>query len=376
MEIPLKVLHAPATVGGNAGRLAQSEKSLGISNYCITKSQNYFNYNVDEVLERNSRFKTLLNIFYWGLVRIWDFNVIHYNFGSTIFPAREVEFSGNPLRKIIKKIYYNLVEQFDLKLASVGKKAIFVTFQGDDARQGDYCRQHYKIHFAHEVGKDYYSDTIDKWKRERIEEFDRYADVIYAVNPDLLHVLPKKAKFLPYSGVDFNEWKPIWVHEGEDFTPHVIHAPSHRLVKGTSYIEAAVKRLQAEGVQLKFTLVEGMSNSEARKVYETADLVIDQLLAGYYGGLAMELMTLGKPAICYIREEDMVFLPKEMREEMPIINATPDTIYDVLKEWITIRKKELHQRGKDSRKYVERWHDPMKIAQIVKEDYERVLKEK
>ena len=68
-----------------------------------------------------------------------------------------------------------------------------------------------------------------------------------------------------------------------------------------------------------------LSNKEARKRYETADILIDQLLAGWYGGLAVELMALGKPVICYIREDDLKYIPKEMRDELPIINA--NTLY-------------------------------------------------
>lgn len=376
MSHPIRVLHAPTTVGGNSSRLAFAEKQLGLKNFCLSRSKNYFNFQADDILEGNSRLKTLFKTLVWGGIKILEFDVIHYNFGTTIFPSREIELSGGKSKRFLKKIYYKILEQLDMKLASWAGKAIFVTFQGDDARQGDYCRRNYSIHFANEVGPGYYSDTTDGWKRERIKVFNKYADVIYAVNPDLLHVLPKKAKFLPYSGVDLNVWRPVWSPEGEEFIPHVIHAPSHRQVKGTIYIEEAVKRLKEEGIQFKFTLIEGISNAEARKIYETSDLLIDQLLAGFYGGLSMELMSLGKTVMCYMREEDMVFLPKEMREMLPIINVTPDTIYSVLKEWLTIRKKEIHQRGKASRRYVERWHDPIKVAQIVKEDYERVLSTK
>ncbi|MEZ5918585.1 MAG: hypothetical protein R3D66_01245 [Alphaproteobacteria bacterium] len=31
---------------------------------------------------------------------------------------------------------------------------------------------------------------------------------------------------------------------------------------------------------------------------------------------------------------------------MPIINAEPDTLYEVLKEWLTTRKNELAERGR------------------------------
>jgi hypothetical protein len=48
----------------------------------------------------------------------------------------------------------------------------------------------------------------------------------------------------------------------------------------------------------------------------------------------------------------------------------------VLKNWLTIRRGELISVGKASRAYVERWHDPMKIALMMKQDYEAVMREK
>ena len=75
-------------------------------------------------------------------------------------------------------------------------------------------------------------------------------------------------------------------------------------------------------LDFEFILIEGLSHSEARHLYQTADLLVDQLFVGWYGGLAVECMALGKPVICYIREEDLAFLPAQMRQDLPIINAT------------------------------------------------------
>jgi hypothetical protein len=122
-----------------------------------------------------------------------------------------------------------------------------------------------------------------------------------------------------------------------------------------------------------FVLVEGRSNADARLLYEQADLVIDQLLAGWYGGLAVEVMALGKPVISYLRRSDLVFIPPKMRDELPIIEADPDSIYSVLREWLTIKVGDLMERGVKSRDYVENWHDPVKIARRMKADYERIF---
>ncbi len=81
-------------------------------------------------------------------------------------------------------------------------------------------------------------------------------------------------------------------------------------------------------------------------------------------------MALGKPVLGHIREADLTYIPPQMRADLPVIRAAPTTIYAVLKEWLTVRKHELPARGQRSRAFVEKWHDPRKIAALVIADYQ------
>lgn len=369
----LKILHAPTTVGGNPQNISRAEKKLGYESYTVTFKQNYFGYDADEVIFDDNKSKVFHELKRWKFIfkALRKYNVIHYNFGQTLTPIRRYPLSKfYPKWKvyIFNNICCRLTEFIDLKIARLLNKVTVMTYQGDDARQGDYCIKHYPIHFAHEVGDNYYSLKNDILKRERIKKIDKYADIIYAVNPDLMNILPKRTKFLPYANIDPEDWKPVWGNDNPDI-PHIVHAPSHREVKGTKYILEALEKLNAEGVPFCYTLVENKSHDEARKIYQTADLLVDQLLAGYYGGLAVELMALGKPVIAYMREEDMHYLPDGMWQECPVINAVPETIYAVLKEWLTTKKKDILSQGRLSRAYVEAWHDPIKITKTITNDY-------
>jgi glycosyltransferase involved in cell wall biosynthesis len=153
-----------------------------------------------------------------------------------------------------------------------------------------------------------------------------------------------------------------------------MHAPTDRRVKGTRHLLDAVERLRGEGVELELVLVEGLSHAEALAAYEQADLVVDQLLAGWYGAVAVELMALGKPVVAYIRDEDLGAIPDGMRADLPVIHATPETLADVLREWLTTRRDELPEVGRRGRAFVERWHDPRTIAARMKDAYERSVK--
>lgn len=383
----IRVLHCPGIVAGNAQHLARAERELGIESWAVALVESPFRYETDEVLWDGKGSAVMREIRRWRLLwrALKGFDIIHFNVGQSIMP-HWVSARGIPgiqplsIRKWLRRRAYNgyarLFDLRDLPLLKFAGKGIVMTYQGNDARQGDFCRANFEINPESEVEPGYYSSKSDSHKRFCINKFAKYADRIYALNPDLLWVLPPHAQFLPYSHIDLRDWRPVSYGNLDSKVPVILHAPSHRGVKGTNYILDVVSRLKREGFTLEFRLVEGVSHTEARRIYEQADLLIDQLLCGWYGGLAVELMALGKPVICYIREGDLKFIPEQMRQDLPIINATPTTIYEVLKEVLTDRKYELQQVGRVSRTYVEKWHDPLKIAAKLKGEYEAIMASK
>jgi hypothetical protein len=346
----LRVLHAPCLAAGNPGRLARAERALGLASWCASADPNPYGYAVDEQLRTIPQGRLGFELQRWHLLAraLREFDVVHFNFGRTLFP--------------------NAV-QLDLPLLRRAGKAIFMTFQGDDARQGDYCRANFEISFAARVDAGYYAD--DREKRARIARIDAYAHGIYALNPDLLHVLPARARFLPYANVDLEAWRAAaWPHNAH---PVVVHAPTHRAVKGSDLIVAAADRLRAEGERFELVLVENMSHADARRAYERADLAIDQLFAGWYGGFAVEMMALGRPVLSYVREADLRFLPQGMAADLPVIPVKPQEVYEKLKDWVRAPRERLQEIGRRGRAYVERWHDPLRVAAILKADYEAAL---
>lgn len=101
------------------------------------------------------------------------------------------------------------------------------------------------------------------------------------------------------------------------------------------------------------------------EIYRQADIIIDQLCIGAFGMLSLERMALGKPVICYIRENLIETYPSEL----PIINANPKTIYNQLRSIIS-NGELLRNLGEKGRVCVERHHDSIKIAHQLKSLYE------
>lgn len=341
----------------------------------VVFSRSPYDYPVDEVVWGNAERGVVRELKRWRLLvrALRDFDVVHFNFGTTIAPERiALDVPGADAAGFAYRTYARLLEQLDLPLLRRAGKAIFVTFQGSDARQGDVATGGGAERLADEA-REFYTPESDENKRRRIRRLERYADGIYALNPDLLGYLPPRARFVPYAHVDPRMWEPPATPAGSRRRPLVVHAPTKRALKGTRFLLDAVARLQAEGLEFDLRLVEGVTREEAKTVYRSADLVVDQLLIGWYGGVAVEAMALERPVIAYLRDDDLSVLQPEMRAEIPVIPAQPATIHDVLKELLTTRRGELAEIGRRGRDYVGRWHDPLRIAQGHVADYEAAI---
>jgi glycosyltransferase involved in cell wall biosynthesis len=166
--------------------------------------------------------------------------------------------------------------------------------------------------------------------------------------------------------VDVEAFEPIWPDAGREI--RIVHAPSDEGIKGSARIVEAVERLQKR-YPIDFRIVRGLPHAEAIELYRSADLVIDQVLAGWYGGLAVEVMAMGKPVAAYIRDEDLGVLPEGMSDDLPIVRLHPDTLEEDLAAAIEQRDT-WREVGERSYEYVRRWHHPRKIAREMLRNYE------
>jgi glycosyltransferase involved in cell wall biosynthesis len=135
-----------------------------------------------------------------------------------------------------------------------------------------------------------------------------------------------------------------------------VHAPSDRKKKGTEYVIAACAHLPVE-----LDIVEGLPHEQARKRYARADIVVDQLNAGWHGVFALEAMALGKPVVTYLKPDVVEKSAEGYGIRIPIVSATADSLADALRPLIEspALRREL---GAASRAYVEQVHDIDRIA--------------
>ncbi len=116
-----------------------------------------------------------------------------------------------------------------------------------------------------------------------------------------------------------------------------------------------------EQLPVELEIVEGLHHDEARRLYERADIVVDQLNAGWYGLFAIEAMALGKPVVTFLHDEAVARTEEAFGVRVPIVSATADTLVERLRPLVE-SADERRRIGAESRAYVERVHDADALA--------------
>lgn len=179
----------------------------------------------------------------------------------------------------------------------------------------------------------------------RLDEFPTFVST-----PDLLLDCPS-ATWLPLV-VDVAAWSS---QTGPDLVTgmSVLHIPSRRTppIKGTQFVDPALAKLSAQGV-CNYISPNSVSHAAMRPLVQGADIVIDQLLTGSYGVAAVEALAAGRLVVGNVHPD----VRDRIADDVPIIDAAPDTLESVLKDVLDDSEKylEIAARGPE---FVRKWHD-------------------
>lgn len=349
----LRVLHGPVNNGNQAWSLSRAERQVGLASDLVVASASWAGYRADRVL--GGRLSRVL----FGLSAPFRYDALHFYYGR-LFAAPERWLAAGGIR--------SMVATLEVRLAKLLGRRTVMTLQGCDVRiasrsqardPATMCAQGRCAFFAACVS------TTDRQRLGMIRHLLPLMDHVYYLNPELGHEVPGAA-FMPYASVDIHAIVPEPPRaEGR---PLIVHAPSDPAIKGTADILAALERLR-DRFDFDVEIVTGVSHEAAMAAYRRADLAIDQIHAGWYGGFAVELMAMGKPVASYIRNRDMTFVPRDMEAALPVYRIAPDTLEADLAAILADRAS-WGERGLASRRFVEAWHDPLRIAAQLANVYE------
>jgi len=182
--------------------------------------------------------------------------------------------------------------------------------------------------------------------------YGKRADAEIVGSYDAIRWVPEAHVIPP--GLDLRPFTPV--PPSDRARPLVVHAPSNREKKGTADVIAACAELPVD-----LDIVEGVPHDTARERYARADIVIDQLNAGWHGVFALEAMALGKPVVAHLKPDVVERSAAGYGVRIPIVPATAETLVDVLRPLVEqpALRREIGAAG---RAYVERVHDIDRIA--------------
>lgn len=265
----------------------------------------------------------------------------------------------------------NWFPYWDIKIAKKLGKKVYMTLQGCDVRLAAESNRRNRFTPCSNGQCSAFRACVsnyDNLRRKMISDLLPLCDQVFFLNPELGHYL-SGGVFLPYASAEVEK---VEVHIPRvDRITRIVHAPSDGNIKGTRLILDALESIRPR-LDFELVLVQHKTHHEAMELYKGADLAIDQVLAGWYGGFAVEMMAMGIPVMCWLREEDFRFLPNGLRTDLPILNINPETLARDIERYL--REKDSWQKWSDaSRKYVLKWHNPRRIAESMIKTYKDPL---
>lgn len=268
-------------------------------------------------------------------------------------------FDGGPLRSTCWLCYLE-----PLLLKAAGVRSVILAFGADVF---DLTRAP-NPYFVHAMAQDYPAHRFLRRRIARkIDLWTYWADHIVSGVDWVYYQSYWDTLTLGHFAIDTEKVKPTGPKEACASGPlNILHAPNHRTLKGSSFVIAAVDELKAEGLDIEITLLEQRPNAEVLAAIAAADVVVDQLIVGWYAMFALESMALSTACICYIDPElEKLYVRTGLLEpgEIPLISAAPETIKDTLRALAADRSR-LRDAGARGRVYVEKHHSLAAIGQV------------
>jgi hypothetical protein len=136
----------------------------------------------------------------------------------------------------------------------------------------------------------------------------------------------------------------------------VLHAPNHRLIKGTKFLVQAIDRLKKKGLNIELVLLERVQNEEVKRQMFLCHVVAEQFNMGWHGLNGIEGMASGKPVLCFLRGDlKQLYRLFSFAGDCPIINTPVDRIEENLKN-LYYQPELCEELGRLGRTYVEKYH--------------------
>lgn len=256
--------------------------------------------------------------FYNFLRFFWKYDVFFFLSGETLLTRK--------LRPLEFRLYKLL-----------GKRIVML-FVGADIRSPKYLQWKSEHIFEYLKGTEEPKKT-EPFQDKLIRDARKFAEKIFVSTPDLLDIIPE-AEYFPVMldieqfSRDLEAAEPF---EKPDDEIWILHAPSGPVNKGSKHIHHVLRIFEKESnCKVKLVIPTEHHEAETRsytltrydllRYYKSCDIVIDQMIIGWYGMQSVEALYAGCKVICYIDEKYFQFLDKDS----PIIISSVENLLKTL----------------------------------------------
>jgi hypothetical protein len=328
----IKVLCGYVNTGGIAYKIAEGLRKNGVKADSVVIDDHLFSYPFHKKMNFTGNKPSFINRlikYYYFIKHALKYDVFIFNTRSTM-----------------------LAKKGDLKLLKLFGKKTAMIYVGCDIRDKNYYLQSpEKFTVCRNCSVEYQVKIGCVMEDKLVESavIQKYIDAPFSHPFDAM-ILNGKFNYL-YLLLELEKYQPKYETNSKI---KIVHIPSDDGIKGTNYVMAAIEKLKNKNVEFEFELIRNKPHDEVIGSIRNSDILIDQMVAGWYGLISIEAMALGKTTVCFLRDELYNYIP-----DIPIINLNPDNLADGLKKLI-MEKEKLGGYGMAGRKYAEKYHDYIK----------------
>lgn len=330
----LRIFHGPENIGGIGRYLAdwQREKKNSRSDFIVYCDNTPFqNSHKNLHLEEKNGFTALFMKIKFFVQALNEYDLFHFYFGKSLLPLNlDLPF----LRLCKKRIIMNYVGS-DIRLTSVEKKRnpyYHLRLEAEKKQAPPELIKKIKIVWQ--------SIWFDRCIAPR--NLYAHANQLIPSGKIIRDIWTTNTIILPDAPPAFQTKK----------NPVILHAPTNPERKGTKYIIQAIEWLEENHFKFEFLYPKNLPHDELIEIIKNrADIVVDALLSGGYGNLAMEGMGYGKSVCGFILDEI-----RSLNPDLPVVHCTIETIKDKL-AWLINNPEERLRISKAGWEFAKKHYD-------------------
>ncbi|MFN8153654.1 MAG: hypothetical protein U0Y08_05110 [Bacteroidia bacterium] len=290
-------------------------------------AETHYKTNYTHVCEvsRHSALYVYLYTFCFFVYSLFRYDVFHFFSGETILTRK--------------------LRRFEFMVYRLLGKRLVMHFVGSDVRNPQFLfwKNEHLIPFLN--GERGVKKTLP-WQDALIRDSRKYADCILVSTPDLLENVPG-ARYYPVV-IDLEKFDAEVggvqaLAERKTLTGKftILHAPSNDKVKGTAFIHEILDRISSRfgtdvdlitpGDNIRKTgKLYSVTRYELFELMQKSDILIDQMVIGWYGLQSLEGLLCGNTVLCYVEEG----LEQYLYANCPVVNVNALTLESELERRI------------------------------------------